>query len=301
MSPPMQHRTAAATATGGAPRHPSNTNRSCGRERKPREHKRKASRFAVETVLKVQSVDLSPPVPTGRRCTAPSACCESRPIQKSLGYCFIVWHIPCSHYRTRDRGAFRRKIIPRVEKMFRRWKMTRLQNTQIRKDNANRYTTGDDFCRVFSEELDSLYQLSFLAIGDHDKAERCVLAGLEDCRRANHVFWGWAPSWAKCTIIRHAIRELRPRPHRNSSSWAELDLRYSRKLSNFRGGCFKAEAVLALEDFERFVFVLSVLEQFSDHDCAVLLGCSLLEVREARTQAILHIVGHSVFVNCQPC
>jgi hypothetical protein len=172
--------------------------------------------------------------------------------------------------------------------------MTRLQNNQIRKDNANRYATGDDFCRVFSEELDSLYQLSFLAIGDHDKAERCVLAGLEDCCRANHVFWDWALSWAKRAIIRHAIRELRPHPHRDSSSWAELDLRYSGKLPNFRGGYFKAEAVLALEDFERFVFVISVLERYSDRDCAVLLGCSLLEVREARTQASLHIAGQTV-------
>jgi hypothetical protein len=172
--------------------------------------------------------------------------------------------------------------------------MTRLQNNQIRKDNANRYATGDDFCRVFSEELDSLYQLSFLAIGDHDKAERCVLAGLEDCCRANHVFWDWALSWAKRAIIRHAIRELRPHPHRDSSSWAELDLRYSGKLLNFRGGYFKAEAVLALEDFERFVFVISVLERYSDRDCAVLLGCSLLEVREARTQASLHIAGQTV-------
>lgn len=179
--------------------------------------------------------------------------------------------------------------------------MTRLQNNQIRKDSANRYATGGDFCGVFSEELDSLYQLSFLAIGDHDKAERCVLAGLEDCCRANYIFWEWALSWAKCTIIRHAIRELRPRPHRDGSSWGELDLRYSGKLPYFRGGYFKAEAVLALEDFERFVFVISVLEGYSDHDCAVLLGCSLLEVREARTQASLHIVGHSAFVSCQPC
>jgi hypothetical protein len=51
-SPAMQHRTAAGTATDGAPRHPSKTNRSRARERKPREHKRKASGFAAETVLK---------------------------------------------------------------------------------------------------------------------------------------------------------------------------------------------------------------------------------------------------------
>jgi hypothetical protein len=62
MSPPMQHRTAAGTATDGDPRH---TNRSRARERKPREHKRKVSRFAVETVLKDESVNLSTPVING--------------------------------------------------------------------------------------------------------------------------------------------------------------------------------------------------------------------------------------------
>ena len=72
MSPAMQHRTAAGTATDGAPR-------------KPREHKRKASGFAAETVLKVESVNLSTPVVNGRRCTAPPACRESRPSTKVNG------------------------------------------------------------------------------------------------------------------------------------------------------------------------------------------------------------------------
>jgi hypothetical protein len=33
--------------------------------------------------------------------------------------------------------------------------------------------------------------------------------------------------------------------------------------------------VLALEDFERFVYVLSVLERYSDQTCAVLLGTGI--------------------------
>jgi len=65
MSPPTQHRTAAGTATAGAPRHRSNSDRSRARERKPREHKRKASRFAIETMLKVKSVNLPTPVGNG--------------------------------------------------------------------------------------------------------------------------------------------------------------------------------------------------------------------------------------------
>jgi hypothetical protein len=49
--------------------------------------------------------------------------------------------------------------------------------------------------------------------------------------------------------------------------------------------------VLALEDFERFVFVLSVLEGHSDRSCAILLGTSLQEIRETRIRAIDHAAG----------
>jgi hypothetical protein len=79
--------------------------------------------------------------------------------------------------------------------------MTNPQNNHKRKDNANQYTTCEDFCRVFSEELDGLYQLSFLLTGDREKAEQRLLTGLEDCYRARHVFRHGALSWAKRSII----------------------------------------------------------------------------------------------------
>lgn len=171
--------------------------------------------------------------------------------------------------------------------------MTWLEKDRMRDANASRYATSDDFCRVFSEELYGLYQLSFLMTGDNEKAEKCFFAGLEDCYRANHVFRDWALSWAKCTISRHAIRELRPRPPRDIASWAEPVFSASATHADFQDSYFKAEAVLALEDFERFVFVISVLERYSDRDCALLLGCSLLESRRARIEASLYIVGSS--------
>jgi hypothetical protein len=169
--------------------------------------------------------------------------------------------------------------------------MDGLQNKHKRKYNADRYATREDFCRIFSESLDTLYQLSFLMTGDHEKAEKCFLGGLEDSCRANDVFRNWALCWAKRMIIRNAIRELQPRPQGDSSSSASRVLRYRREPPDIRDGHFKTEAVLALEDFERFAFVISVLERYSDRDCAVLLACSPPKVRQARTQAILNIVS----------
>ena len=47
--------------------------------------------------------------------------------------------------------------------------------------------------------------------------------------------------------------------------------------------------ILRLEYFERFVFVMSVLERYSDQDCSVLLGCSRQDVGETRMRALLHL------------
>ncbi len=52
-------------------------------------------------------------------------------------------------------------------------------------------------------------------------------------------------------------------------------------------------SVLNLGDFERFVFVMSALEHYSEHDCALLLGCSVREVREARGRAFSELMDSS--------
>ena len=171
--------------------------------------------------------------------------------------------------------------------------MTCNERDHKRGDNARRYSTGDDFARLFSEKLDGLYQLSYFLLGNHDKAESCFLAALEECYRTTHVVREWALFWAKCTIIRHAKRRLQPRPHRDSASWTEPVLCYTGTLADSLGSYFRAEAVLSLGDFERFVFVISVLERYSDRDCAVLLGCSVLEVRQVRAQASVDVIHHS--------
>jgi hypothetical protein len=44
-------------------------------------------------------------------------------------------------------------------------------------------------------------------------------------------------------------------------------------------------AVIALPAFERFVFVVSVLEGYSVENCSLLLGCARADVIAARTRA----------------
>ena len=54
-------------------------------------------------------------------------------------------------------------------------------------------------------------------------------------------------------------------------------------------------AVLRLEPFERFVYVMSVLERYSDPDCSVILGCARRDVIAARIRALEQIEMQSTF------
>jgi DNA-directed RNA polymerase specialized sigma24 family protein len=150
---------------------------------------------------------------------------------------------------------------------------------------ANGYAKCEDFRRVFLANLDSLYQLCFLLTGDPDRAEQCLIAGLDECVRSQQVFRDFALPWAKRTLIQIASRALPPRASRAELSRPANGFPHP-NLQSGEGQWFNISAVLSLPDFERCVFVLSVLDEYSDRDCAFLLGCVVGDVRNARTRAL---------------
>jgi hypothetical protein len=147
------------------------------------------------------------------------------------------------------------------------------------------YAASTDYVRVFREDIGSLHLLSFLLTADQKKAEECFVSGLDDCVEGNNVFREWARSWARRAIIQNAVRMLVPRPEDPSGTPAPAD-----SVDYGFGQTPEANAaitnILKLRDFDRFVFVLSVLERYSDQDCSVLLGCSRQDVREAKTRGL---------------
>ena len=167
-------------------------------------------------------------------------------------------------------------------------------------ENAEaRYASCADFGRIFEEDMPGLYQLALLLTADHQKAERCFVAGLEDCVKESRVFMEWAHTWAKRVIVKNAIRELQPQSsHSNSPARVPIAFCPELQLSG-PSGHFDANAVSRLADFERFVFVLCVLERYRKHECALLLGCSDSEVRQARTQAIEQFANFRSGGSCQ--
>jgi DNA-directed RNA polymerase specialized sigma24 family protein len=167
-------------------------------------------------------------------------------------------------------------------------RMMRYQR-QIGKDSASKYATAEDFRRLFIEEIDGLYQFSYLLTGDAAKAQQCFVAGLDDSVKANNIFREWAHSWAKRAIIKNAIRALQPQAADFDSSLSAGVVSAKNKLRIIRDGHLEVDSVLALEDFERVVFVMTVLERYSDHESALLIGCSIQEIQAARICALEEI------------
>ena len=163
----------------------------------------------------------------------------------------------------------------------------------ISTEKIQAYATSADFCRVFAENAENIHLLSFLLTADHTKAEECFVSGLENCGKGNSVFRDWALSWARWMIIRNAVRMLGPRRNHSTAPTAPGD-----PVNCEFGRTSKVNdaiaSILGLEDFDRVVFVMSVLERYSDQDCSVLLGCSRRDVRETRMRALQHVADSSV-------
>jgi DNA-directed RNA polymerase specialized sigma24 family protein len=153
-----------------------------------------------------------------------------------------------------------------------------------------KYATAEDFRNLFAEDMTSLYLLAFLLTASHEKAEQCFVSGIEDCAQGSSVFQQWARSWVRRVIIQNAVRMIAPRPRFEDRSIYEFPsaiVRDERKPDQDAAWA----GVLALENFERFVFVVSVLEGYQDRECATLLGCTVLEAGHARVRALQQIAG----------
>ena len=145
--------------------------------------------------------------------------------------------------------------------------------------------TSDEFRKLFTEG-NNLYLLSFLLTANCEEAERCFVAGLADCVDGNPVFKEWASSWARNIIVHSAIRIIAPHvsPARSVASGSHSANENLPK-TPLHNSPFAS--VLELEDFERFVYVLS--ERYPARKCAALLGTSLQQILETRTRALQHL------------
>ncbi|MGA8490391.1 MAG: hypothetical protein WB711_08220 [Terriglobales bacterium] len=154
---------------------------------------------------------------------------------------------------------------------------------KLGKQQPSPYATTTDFCQIFETDVNRLYRLSFLLTGDEPIAEQCFLGGLQMAQEGSPTFKNWAGAWARRMIILDAIRVLHP----------QLIVDTSESFGRVAGDCatdrIEIAEVVLLPVFERFAFVMSVLEGYSDHECALHLGCTRTTVAAARVRAFERI------------
>jgi hypothetical protein len=158
---------------------------------------------------------------------------------------------------------------------------------QLSQPQATLYAAGADFCRIFKQEMNSLYLLSFLLTGERALAEQCFVGGLEDATRSSRVFKEWADRWARRAIVQNAIQVVEPRPGEIAAARNGDDNRVL--TSQADAACAEIASIVALPPFERFVFVMSVLERYSDQDCSLMLDSTREQVTTARLRALQQI------------
>jgi DNA-directed RNA polymerase specialized sigma24 family protein len=146
------------------------------------------------------------------------------------------------------------------------------------------YARKEEFASVFESERVGLQRLALLLTASSEAAKRCLTRAFRECVTSSSVSKEWVLSWTRRMVIRKAI-SLVMGPER------ELFVNTNDDADNGFIAFFpddlldpiaQSESILDLPEFDRFVFVICVLERYSMHDCALLLGRSPREINEAR-------------------
>ena len=157
------------------------------------------------------------------------------------------------------------------------------------RQQVNEYATQSDFQEIFSEDMAGLHLLAYLLTADSDMAEQVFVAGLEDSIHGNPVFKQWARAWSKRAIIQSAIKAVAPTPARHGTNPETAE-------TPWQNG-FDVESIAAVvaswEPFERFVFVMAVLEGYGLRECAALLACPVQDVIAAKSSALQRLAAQS--------
>jgi DNA-directed RNA polymerase specialized sigma24 family protein len=159
------------------------------------------------------------------------------------------------------------------------------RNNQHTAKQSQRYSIAADFCNAFNEQTDFLFTLAFLLTANHQLAERVFLTAFEDCLDGMPVFKECVPSWSKRAVIKAAIRTVRL-PAKEASVVQKPETFPPTSL-----GLTIAAAIAKLPELNRFVYVLSVLERYSDRECSVLLDSTVGEIVRARNKALQQLAN----------
>jgi len=146
------------------------------------------------------------------------------------------------------------------------------------------YASKEEFGSAFERERASLQTLALMLTANSEAAKRCLIRAFRECIASSSVSKEWVLSWARRMVIRNAISLVMGS---GGPSFVNTNDDADNGLIAFSpdiplSAMATSESILDLPEFERFVFVICVLERYSIQDCALLLGKSPGEVNEVR-------------------
>ena len=168
--------------------------------------------------------------------------------------------------------------------------MFRSNKPRIANFRAN-YAKHSDFCDIFKNDMKPLYLLGFLLTANHKESEQCFVSTVDEAFKEHAVFKEWVRSWVRRRLIENAIEIVSPVSARNGQ---KRDLWSAQRCETKRG--YEIDTVTKLAPLERFVFVMSIPERYSNWNCSLLLGCSMNTVAQARVRALRRLPALAALV-----
>lgn len=113
-----------------------------------------------------------------------------------------------------------------------------------------------------------------------------MFQGWTDSIHGNLVFKQWARAWSKRTIIQNAVKMMAPVPEQPAAEAVSTQMQIADEPENPL-----VALVMQWATFERFVFVMSVLEGYSIRECSVLLACRDQDVITAKSLVLQRLAN----------
>jgi len=96
----------------------------------------------------------------------------------------------------------------------------------------------------------------------------------------------WTDGWTRRVLVQNAVALMRPE---SDSDEQPVSCNLGLKPA--------LHAIMRLRNLERFVFVLSILEGYSDRECSLLLGRSARDIMAAKVRALENLAANLEFLN----
>jgi hypothetical protein len=154
--------------------------------------------------------------------------------------------------------------------------------------------------------MTNLFRLALLLTGDAEKAENCIIGSIRDCIEGETILKAWLPPWIRDTIIRTGISMVIGVQADAFAGTVQCEPSHSAQNSIHYAIADYSLGILELSDFDRLVYVICILENYTSDQCGLLLGKAREEVREARNRALAHIAEfestwRDLSENSSPC